>query len=64
MSKHWIQDAINPAHRGVFSAKAKSAGKGTAEFAHIVLKPKSHASAPTKRQASLALTLMRMSKKR
>ena len=54
-SKHWIQGAIK--HPGAFTAQAKKAGKSVASFASSVLKHGSHASATTKRRASLANTL-------
>lgn len=31
--KHWIQNAIKPENKGKFAAKAKAAGKSTAEYA-------------------------------
>jgi len=60
--KRWIQSAIK--RPGAFSAKAKRAGMSTTQYARKVLRPGSRASATTKRQARLALTLMGMNKKK
>jgi hypothetical protein len=54
---NWIQKAINPKHKGVFTAKAKAHGMSVGAFANSVLKEGSKASTQTKRQASLAKTL-------
>jgi hypothetical protein len=43
---------INPAHKGEFTAKAKTAGKSVQGEAAAVLKPGSKASAKTKKQAN------------
>jgi hypothetical protein len=59
--KNWIKEAIKKP--GAFKAKAKKAGKSTAEYAAQVLKKGSKASARTKKQASLAKTLAKMRKK-
>lgn len=59
--KHWIQGAIQ--HKGAFTKKAKAHGEGVQEYAAEVTKSGSKASAQTKRQANLAKTLGRMSKK-
>jgi hypothetical protein len=60
--KNWIKSAIrNP---GAFTAKAKAAGKTVPQYATQVLKPGSTASTTTKRQAALAQTLGKMSKRR
>jgi len=59
--KNWIKEAIKKP--GAFKAKAKKAGKSTAEYATQVLKKGSKASARTKKQASLAKTLAKMRKK-
>ena len=63
MAKKWIQKAIDPAHTGDFTAKAKKAGKSVAEYAEEVTKPSSKSSTTTKRQANLAKTLKKVSKK-
>ena len=60
--KKWIQGAIK--RPGAFSAKAKRAGVSTTAYARSVLKKGSRASATTKRQARLALTLGKMKKKK
>jgi hypothetical protein len=52
---NWIQGAIK--HPGAFTRKAKAAGKSVSEYATSALAEGSHASATTKRQASLAKTL-------
>ena len=52
--KHWIQGAIK--HPGAFSAKAKAAGKTTAEYA----KEKQDAGGKLGRQARLAEVLMHL----
>ncbi len=59
MAKNFIKDAIGN-NKGVFKAKAKAAGKTTAEYAA------EKASAPGKlgREARLAKTLMGMNKKK
>jgi len=54
--KNWIQGAIKSP--GAFSAKAKSAGKSTAEFA----KEKQGAPGKLGKQARLAETLMGINK--
>ena len=54
---NWIKNAINPAHKGAFTRKAKAHGESVKEFAAQVTKPSSHASTQTKRQANLAKTL-------
>ncbi len=56
MAKKWIKGAIK--HPGVFSAKAKRAGKTTAEFAT----EHEHDKGALGRQARLAKTLMGMGK--
>ena len=61
MAEKWIQGAIK--RPGAFTAKAKKAGKGIQEYARDVLKEGSAASTRTKRQAALAKTLRKMSKK-
>jgi hypothetical protein len=60
--KNWIQDAINPAHKGVFTQKAKKQGKTVAGYAKQVTSPKSTADITTKRQGALAKTLSKISK--
>ena len=60
--KNWIQRAIK--RPGAFTAKAKKAGKTIAGFATSVLKKSSKASSLTKKQAVLAKTLRKISKKK
>lgn len=61
MADKWIQGAVR--HPGAFRAKAEKAGMSTQEYARKVRSdPK--ASTTTKRQAALAQTLGRMSKRR
>ena len=60
--KNWIKGAVR--RPGAFSAKAKRAGMSTSAYARSVLKKGSRASATTKRQARLALTLGKMRKKK
>jgi hypothetical protein len=62
MAKKWIQSAIK--HPGAFTKKAKSAGMSVSGYAKKVTGKKSKASATTKRQANLAKTLSKMSKKK
>lgn len=58
----WIQDAIK--RPGAFTAKAKKAGKTVPQYAKQVLKAGSGADTRTKRQAALARTLSKMSKRK
>ena len=58
----WIQKAIK--RPGAFTKKAKKAGKSVGAYATTVLKKGSKASARTKKQAVLAKTLRKISKKR
>jgi len=58
----WIQEAIE--EPGSFKKKAKSKGMSVKAYASKVMKKGSKASAKTKRQASLAKTLSKMSKKK
>jgi hypothetical protein len=60
--QNWIKGAIK--HPGAFSEKAEKAGKTVAQYANDVLKPDSQADATTKRQANLAKTLRKISKKK
>ncbi len=62
MAEKWIQAAIK--RPGAFSAKARRAGMGTKAYAAQTLREGSRASTRTKRQAALARTLRRFSKKR
>lgn len=55
----WIGKAIK--HPGAFSAKAKAAGMPTGTFAK---KEKNSKSPVTAKQANLAITLMKMNKKK
>jgi len=59
MAKRWVQKAVPKSRRGVFSAKAKSAGMSTRQYAE----KKKHAPGKLGKQARLALTLMGMSRK-
>lgn len=62
MNKHhgnWIASAINPAHKGAFTAKAKAAGKSVAAFAQ----EKASSKGTIGRQARLAKTLRSFSRK-
>lgn len=60
--KKWIQKAIK--RPGAFTAKAKKANKTVAGMAAAVTKNPSKYSATTVRQANLAKTLRKISKKR
>jgi len=61
VAKKWIAEATKNSH-GQFRKKATKAGKSTAAYANEVLKPGSHASTKTKRQANLAKTLGKVRK--
>jgi hypothetical protein len=58
--KNWIAGAVK--RPGAFTAKADKAGKSVSEMASDVLKPGSHASSRTKKQAVLAKTFKKMAK--
>lgn len=59
---NWIKGAIkNP---GAFKKKAKAAGMGTMAYADKATAPGSKASATTQRQANLAKTLAKLSKRK
>lgn len=58
MAEQWIKEAINPEHKGMFSAKAKKAGMSTSAYIEAVLKEGSKYDETTKKQAQLAKTLM------
>jgi hypothetical protein len=60
--KNWIKGAIK--RPGAFTAKAKKAGKTIASFASSVFKKGSKATVATKKQAVLAKTLRKISKKK
>ena len=60
--KKWIQKAIK--RPGAFTAKAKKAKKSVAGMAAAVTKNPDRYSATTVRQANLAKTLRKISKKR
>ena len=60
--KNWIAGAVK--HPGSFSAAAQKAGMSTSAYASKVLKPNSHASALTKKRASLAKTFAKMRAKK
>ena len=55
--KAWIQGAVK--RPGAFTKKAKAAGMSVSAYATKVLKKGSKASTRTKRQASLAKTLLK-----
>jgi hypothetical protein len=59
--KNWIEGATANSH-GQFAAKAKAAKMSTSEYANKVGSGKVKASPVTKKQASLAKTLMGMHK--
>lgn len=59
--KNFIAGAIK--HPGAFTAKAKAHGESVGGYAREVLKPGSHASTTTKRQANLAQTLRKLAKR-
>ena len=56
---NWIAGAIK--HKGSFTRQAKKAGKSVGEYASSVLKKGSKASTTTKRRATLAKTLRKIS---
>jgi len=60
--KNWIKGAIK--RPGAFTKKAKKAGMSTGAYAKKVTKKGSKASTRTKRQAGLAKTLRKISRKR
>lgn len=62
MAKNWIAGVIK--YLGVFTAKAKAAGKTVKEMEKSVLKKGSKASSTTKKQAVLTKTLSKFNKKK
>jgi hypothetical protein len=60
--KKWIQKAIRKP--GAFRKQAKRAGKSTKQFATDVLRKPSRYPTTTVRRARLALTLIKLSKRR
>ena len=54
---------IKPSHKGLFTAKAKAAGKSVQAEASAVLKKGSKASAATKKQAVFAKNAAKWKKK-
>jgi hypothetical protein len=62
MAEKFIQKAIK--HPGAFREQAERAGMDTASYARKVLAPGSRAPETTKRRARLALTLMKLAKRR
>lgn len=56
--KNWIKDAVKPANKGKFSAKAKKAGVSTAEYAE----EKAEAPGKLGQQARFAKTVMKLNK--
>ena len=61
-TRRWIQKAIK--RPGAFTRKAKARGMTVAQFARYVLSHKNRFSTRTIRQAQLALTLRRLSRRR
>ena len=59
----WMQQAVNPAHKGEFSAAAKKAGMTTAAYAAQVLNDPS-APAHLKHQAQFAANAIKITKKK
>lgn len=59
MATKWVQKAVPDSRKGVFKAKAKAAGKTTAEFA----REKQGAPGKLGKEARLAQTLMGMRKR-
>lgn len=57
--KSWIAKAVRPGHEGEFAAKAKAAGKSTAQYA----REKEHAAGKLGQQARFALNAMKAAKK-
>ena len=53
-NKKWLQSAVPPSHRGLFTKEAKSHGDSVQEYASEVLAPGSKASTRTKRRAAFA----------
>ena len=53
-SKNFLQKAVPPSHKGLFTAQAKAAGEGVQDYADEVLRPNSGASTTTKRRAVFA----------
>ena len=49
--KHWMQTAVKPSHKGLFTEKANAAGKSVSEYAH----EKEHAKGTLGKEARLAL---------
>jgi hypothetical protein len=60
----WMQGAVPPSHRGIFTAKAKKAGMSVAEFASKTLAAGSKADTKTKRQAVFARNAAKIAKAR
>jgi len=59
--RKWIPRDLD---KGAFTRKAKAAGMSVQEYADYVLRKGSRASTKTKRQAALAKTFSKMSRKR
>jgi hypothetical protein len=55
-SSHWMQKAVIPSHKGLFSAKAKRAGVSTKEYA----KEKATAPGTLGKEARLAETFEKL----
>lgn len=60
----WMQKAVPPSHRGIFTAKAKKAGMSVAAFASKTLAAGSKADTKTKRQAAFAKTAEKIARAR
>jgi aconitase A len=60
-TQKWIQKAIK--HPGALTKKAKKAHMSVKQYANKVTKPGSKVSTQTKRQANLAKTLSKFSKR-
>ena len=62
MANKWMQEAVS--RPGAFTKKAKAAGESVQGYARQVTAPGSQADTRTKRQANLAKTFARFSKRR
>lgn len=51
MAKKWMQKAVKPSHKGLFTSKAHAAGESVHEYAE----EKKHAGGTLGREANLAL---------
>lgn len=62
--RRWMSGAVNPAHRGALTAKAKAAGMSVPAFAARAVAPGSRASTLTKQQANFARVAARVRRRR